>query len=83
MCYGCVFIRFPFDRIFRVLMENSYVSLQNRLLQMISSTADERYESFLENYPELANRLSQVQISAYLGITPEFLSRLRNKRVRS
>jgi CRP-like cAMP-binding protein len=69
-----------FDRIFRVLLENSFVRLQNRLLQNISSTAEDRYQSFLELYPHLLNRLSQVQIAAYLGITPEFLSRLRNKR---
>ena len=69
-----------FDRIFRVLLENSFVRLQNRLLQNISSTAEDRYRSFLELYPHLLNRLSQVQMAAYLGITPEFLSRLRNKR---
>jgi CRP/FNR family transcriptional regulator, anaerobic regulatory protein len=68
-----------FDRIFRVLIENSFVSLQKRLLQNISSTAEERYQSFLETYPHLANRLPQTQIASFLGITPEFLSRLRNK----
>jgi CRP-like cAMP-binding protein len=69
-----------FDRIFRVLLENSFVRLQERLLQNISSTAKDRYQSFLEIYPHLINRLSQVQIAAYLGITPEFLSRLRSRR---
>ncbi|NII29198.1 Crp/Fnr family transcriptional regulator [Pseudoflavitalea sp. X16] len=69
-----------FDRIFRVLMENSFVRLQDRLLQTISSTAEERYQSFIDVYPHLVNRLSQVQIASFLGITPEFLSRLRNKR---
>jgi len=68
-----------FDRIFRVLIENAFVRLQERLLQNISSTAEERYQSFLEIYPHLVNRLSQVQIASFLGITPEFLSRLRNR----
>lgn len=72
-----------FDRIFRVLSENAYVRLQERLLQNISSTAEERYHSFLKLYPDLTNRLSQVQIAAFLGITPEFLSRLRNMRSKS
>lgn len=71
-----------FDRIFRVLIENSYVSLQNRLLQNISSTAEDRYNSFIEVYPHLSNRLPQTQIASFLGITPEFLSRLRNRRVK-
>ena len=68
-----------FHRIFRVLIENSFVSLQKRLLQTISSTAEERYQYFLDTYPHLVNRLSQIQIASFLGITPEFLSRLRNK----
>lgn len=71
---------YKFDRIFRVLVENGFIHLQNRLLQNISSTAEERYASFLELYPHLVNRLSQVQIASFLGISPEFLSRLRNKK---
>ena len=78
-----LYIQAPkFDRIFRVLLENSFIRLQERLLQNVSSTAEERYQSFLEIYPQLTNRLSQVQIAAYLGITPEFLSRLRNRKSR-
>ncbi len=66
-----------FDRIFRVIIENNFLELQNRVLQNISSTADERYQSFLEHYPDLANRLPNTQIASYLGITPEFLSKIR------
>ena len=69
-----------FDRIFSVLIENGFIQLQQRLLQNISSTAEDRYHSFLNLYPHLINRLSQVQIAAFLGITPEFLSRLRKTR---
>ncbi|MFN5478168.1 MAG: Crp/Fnr family transcriptional regulator [Sphingobacteriales bacterium] len=77
-----LYLRAPkFDRIFRVLLENSYVRLQERLLQTISSTAEARYQRFLNGYPQLVNRLSQIQIASYLGITPEFLSRLRNRSV--
>ncbi|MDI6046893.1 MULTISPECIES: Crp/Fnr family transcriptional regulator [Flavobacterium] len=72
-----------FDRIFRVLIENGYIHLQERLLQNISSTAEERYEAFLERYPHLINRISQVQIAAFMGVTPEFLSRLRNQRTKA
>ena len=66
-----------FDRIFRVIIENKFEELQNRVLQNISSTAEERYLSFLAQYPTLANRLPNTQIASYLGITPEFLSKLR------
>lgn len=66
-----------FDRIFRVLLENHFMQQQERIGQLFSSTAEERYQLFLETYPHLLNRLSQVQIAAYLGVTPEFLSRIR------
>jgi CRP-like cAMP-binding protein len=65
------------DRIFKVIIENKYVELQNRVLQTISSTAQERYLTFLEHYPKLALRLPNTQIASYLGITPEFLSKIR------
>jgi len=70
-----------FDRNFRVIIEDKYIELQNRLLQTFSTTAYERYESFLEQYPTLANRLPNTQIASYLGITPEFLSKIRNERL--
>jgi CRP-like cAMP-binding protein len=66
-----------FDRIFRIIAENKFIELQNRVLQNISSTADERYQAFLEQYPKLANRLPNTQIASYIGITPEFLSKIR------
>ena len=69
-----------FNRIFRVLTENHFVLLQERLLQNISSTAEERYNRFFDHYPHLIGRLSQVQIAAYLGVSPEFLSRLRGRQ---
>ena len=65
------------DRIFKVIVENKYVALQDRVLQYISSTAQQRYLSFLEQYPSLALRLPNTQIASYLGITPEFLSKIR------
>ena len=68
-----------FDRYFRVLTENAFVAMQERVLQKISSTAEERYLSFLEKHSHLTNRLSQVHIASYIGVTPEFLSKLRRK----
>ena len=68
-----------FDRYFRVLVENAFVKMQERVLQNISSTAEERYLSFLKNYPNLSNRIPQVQIAAYIGVTPEFLSKIRQQ----
>lgn len=63
---------------FRVIIENKFVELQNRLLRNLISAAEERYLAFLEQYPKLANRLPNTQIASYIGITPEFLSKIRN-----
>jgi CRP-like cAMP-binding protein len=71
-----------FDRNFRVIVENRYVELENRVLQNISSTAEERYLSFLDQYPHLFLRLPNTQIASYLGITPEFLSKIRKEIVK-
>ncbi|MCE7042606.1 Crp/Fnr family transcriptional regulator [Dyadobacter sp. CY312] len=66
-----------FDRNFRIIIEQKFIELQNRLLGNISSTAEERYLAFLEQYPELSNRIANTQIASYLGITPEFLRKIR------
>ena len=67
-----------FDRTFRVLIENKFMELENRILQNISAKAEERYQFFLEQYPNICNRIPNVLIASYLGITPEFLSKIRN-----
>lgn len=72
------FLKHPsFDRVFRIMMENAFIGLQKRVLQNISSTAEERYLTFVEKFPQLINRLPQKQIASYIGITPEFLSNIR------
>ena len=65
------------NRMFKVISENNFVEIQNRVLQNFSSTAEQRYLSFLEQYPHLSSRLPNTQIASYLGITPEFLSKIR------
>ena len=75
-----LFISIPkLTRIFKVIIEEKFVELQNRVLQNISSTALQRYISFLEQYSNLALRLPNTQIASYLGITPEFLSKIRKE----
>ena len=55
--------------------------LQRRVLMMMSTSALERYEFFLDTYPQLSGRISQKLIASYLGITPQALSKLRAERV--
>ena len=63
------------------LMHRRAGALQRRVLMMMSTSALERYEFFLETYPQLSGRISQKLIASYLGITPQALSKLRAERV--
>lgn len=68
-----------FERFFRILFQNAFIAQQQRINQNLSLTAEQRYLEFIKKYPQLEQRLSQKQISSYLGITPVFLSMLRRK----
>lgn len=73
-----LFAKFPkFDRIFRVIIEDDYMRLERRIIQNISSKAEDRYQQFLIEYPKLSTRIPNTHIASYLGITPEFLSKIR------
>lgn len=72
-----------FNYIIRELLEKHLTSVQKRLLQVMSSTGEERYLDFLKTYSQFSNRLPQTQIAAYLGITPEHLSKIRGDMVRT
>ncbi|MDG5493026.1 Crp/Fnr family transcriptional regulator [Psychroserpens sp. SPM9] len=67
------------ERFFRIILENYLGSLQKRLITNNTLDAEQRYFSFIENYSEIANKVPQYLIASYLGITPEFLSRIRKK----
>ena len=57
--------------------------LQRRVLMLMGSPAIDRYNYFLNTYPELPNRVAQRMIATYLGITPQALSSIRGKIARS
>lgn len=73
-----LFIRAPkFERFFRILVENNMVASQQRIIDNLSSTAEERYLHFIEKYPFIPECVPQHNIASYLGMTPEFLSKIR------
>lgn len=71
------------ERFFRIIIEKSLVAYQQRLNDNLSLTATERYMKFCKTYPQLINDIPQKQIAAYIGVTPEFLSKLRAKQVKA
>ena len=52
-------------------------------MQNISQNAEQRYNFFVNEYPNLSNRLPNTQVASYLGITPEFLSKIRKNVIKT
>lgn len=67
-----------FETLFRLLIQRSLFALQKRFHSLISQTAEQRYLAFIEKYPKVVQRVPQNQIARYLGVSPEFLSKVRS-----
>ncbi|SHJ73951.1 cAMP-binding domain of CRP or a regulatory subunit of cAMP-dependent protein kinases [Reichenbachiella agariperforans] len=67
------------EKLFRVMTQKTHIALQRRMIDNLSKTADQRYLDFIEKHPNLFQRLTNLQIAAYLGISHEFLSKIRRK----
>ena len=67
------------ERYYRILFQNALVSHQKRIMRNISFTAEERFKAFKEAFPKLELLVAQRYIASYLGITPEFLSKMKRK----
>lgn len=70
------------ERFFRILTENSLVAHQERLMDNLSLSAEERFEKFCSKYPTLIQHVPQKQIASYIGVTPEFFSKMKAKMLR-
>lgn len=66
-----------FDRYFRIIFQNALIAHQRRITLNIAFPARERYLEFRERYPQVEQLVPQKYIASYLGITPEFLSKIR------
>jgi CRP-like cAMP-binding protein len=70
------------ERFFRILIENSLIANQERLMDNLSLTAEERFEKFCKKYPTLVQKVPQKQIASFIGVTPEFFSKMKSKMLR-
>ena len=69
------------ERMFRLMIQRHLAVIQKRLIRTVSYSAMEQLEEFVKRYPTLPNRVPQQYIASYLGITPEFLSKLRKRQM--
>lgn len=67
------------ERFFRIMFQKSIVAWQRRLIRNHTLTAKERYFHFMSNYPEIVSKLTDRQTASYLGITHEFLSKIKKQ----
>ncbi|MEP6794907.1 MAG: Crp/Fnr family transcriptional regulator [Saprospiraceae bacterium] len=66
----------------RMNITGAFISMQRRLTSIISSPLEERYTNFAASYPNIVQRVPQHMIASYMGLTPETLSRVRQKMIR-
>jgi len=70
------------ERFFRILIENSLIAHQQRLINNLSFTAEVRYDKFSKKFQSILPFLPQKQIASYIGVTPEFFSKMKAKKLK-
>ena len=68
-----------FERFFRLVAQKSFAFSQRRVLSNLGKTAEERYLEFQSLYPSIVQRVPQYTLASYLGMSPEFLSKIRKR----
>jgi CRP-like cAMP-binding protein len=70
------------DRFGRIGIEQVFVNVLQQLTSFYNDPPELRYERFLENYPDISQRIPQYYIASYVGIKPQSLSRIRNRSIK-
>ena len=71
-----------YETIFRIMAERGLAFLQRRMISNLTLSAEERYDQFMEKYAQVAMRLPQYALASFLGMTTEFLSKIRNNKLK-
>jgi CRP-like cAMP-binding protein len=67
---------------YRAGLERKAAATDQRIVNALSTSAEERYQAFVKKYPSIVQRVPQFMLASYLGVTPETLSRVRKNRSR-
>ncbi len=67
------------ERLFRKIMEKTYIAAQKRIEYVYSLKGEEQFRLFISANPEFVQRVPQYMIASYLGMSPEFVSKIRAK----
>lgn len=69
-----------FETFFRIIAERGLSFQQRRIISNLTHSAEERYEEFFNKYPQVVQSVPQYTLASYLGMTTEYLSKLRNRK---
>ena len=79
-----LYIEIPkLERLFRKIVERAFVASQKRIIRNFSLTAKERYQIFKKTNPKIDQRVPQYMIASYLGVTKEFLSKIKSQIIQN
>ncbi len=70
-----------YETLFRIMAERGLAYYMRRLVANLTQTSEERYENFIANYSKMVQRVPQYALASFLGMSTEYLSRLRNNKV--
>ncbi|WP_353162638.1 Crp/Fnr family transcriptional regulator [Myroides odoratus] len=70
-----------FSQFMRIIFQQSFTNLQEHFVDTLNRNGKARYLDFIQKHPNLVQRVSQYMIASYLGLTPEFISKVRKKIV--
>ena len=77
-----LYLKIPkLERFFRIIIQKAFVAAQKRVINNFSLPASDRYLQFRDQYPKIEQRVPQYMIASYLGITKEFLSKIRSQLI--
>ncbi len=68
------------ERLFRKIMEKTYIAIQKRIEYIYSLKGEEQFDLFVSTSPDFAQRVPQYMIASYLGMSPEFISKVKAKK---
>jgi CRP-like cAMP-binding protein len=69
------------ERYFRLILQRAYTATLMRVHYIFTSSGEERYRHFNRLFPDFVQRIPQYMLASYLGFTPEFLSKIRAKKI--
>ena len=70
-----------FQAFFCIIAERGLAAQQRRIMTNLTQNAEQRYESFVKKYPGFVLTIPQYIIASFLGMSTEFLSKIRNNKL--